>query len=219
MKHLNQDKIKNENFVFIFLIFMIFAITPSIAFSQSQISDTICDDFQLEYTIEGGEIIEICHNPDLISLSMSIDASDDGQITIQIPRSMVYSLSQGCVSQDLLAVLLNGEDFTDFEIQNTPSSRIFTIDFPQGQNTLEFIGTYMLDVRIHDYCGVIYGYDSQFLPPLKQINNGISPKGILCNDGLELILKPSDNSPACVKPETSKILLERNSFIQSLLDD
>jgi hypothetical protein len=47
------------------------------------------------------------------------------------------------------------------------------------------------------------------LPPLKQIKSGISIDKIQCRDNLQLILKTSDNSPACVKPETKTKLIER----------
>ena len=44
--------------------------------------------------------------------------------------------------------------------------------------------------------------------PLKQTHDGISPDDIICKDGLELIFKNND-SPACVKPETASVLIER----------
>ncbi len=48
-------------------------------------------------------------------------------------------------------------------------------------------------------------------PSLKtQIKNGISPDFLTCTDGFELIFKSSDNSPACVKPETKDKLFERD---------
>ncbi|MEO9277056.1 MAG: hypothetical protein ABI340_04675 [Nitrososphaera sp.] len=47
------------------------------------------------------------------------------------------------------------------------------------------------------------------LSPLKQFQSGISLQHIQCYDGLELILKSSDGSPACVKSDTVQILIER----------
>ena len=44
--------------------------------------------------------------------------------------------------------------------------------------------------------------------PLKQIAQGIVPKNVTCNEGLTLIIKHND-SPACVRPDTAKILEER----------
>lgn len=47
------------------------------------------------------------------------------------------------------------------------------------------------------------------LSPLKQIKAGISPEKIVCREGLELILRSSDDLPACVTPETKQKLIER----------
>jgi hypothetical protein len=47
-------------------------------------------------------------------------------------------------------------------------------------------------------------------PSLKtQIKNGISPDFLTCNEGLELIFKHRDSSPACVKPSSIAKLVER----------
>ncbi len=47
------------------------------------------------------------------------------------------------------------------------------------------------------------------LSPLKQFKSNILPKDVQCKQGFMLVLKNEDNSPACVKPDTSKILVER----------
>ncbi len=47
------------------------------------------------------------------------------------------------------------------------------------------------------------------LSPLKQFQSGISLQHIECRNGLELIFKSSDGSPACVKPDTKIKLVER----------
>jgi len=46
-------------------------------------------------------------------------------------------------------------------------------------------------------------------PPLKQIKAGIMSNVVQCKEGLELIFKLSDGSPACVKPKTVEKLIER----------
>jgi hypothetical protein len=47
------------------------------------------------------------------------------------------------------------------------------------------------------------------LSPIEQIRIGVPPEKIQCDEGLELIFKPSINSPKCVKPETKIKLIER----------
>jgi len=47
------------------------------------------------------------------------------------------------------------------------------------------------------------------LPPLKQISSGTLPENVTCTEGLQLIFKARDNSPACVKQSTAQKLLVR----------
>ncbi|MBI2111757.1 MAG: hypothetical protein HYT44_05280, partial [Nitrosarchaeum sp.] len=47
------------------------------------------------------------------------------------------------------------------------------------------------------------------LSPLKQFKNGIKSNLIDCKPTLVLIIKNSDGSPACVKPDTKSRLFER----------
>jgi len=49
----------------------------------------------------------------------------------------------------------------------------------------------------------------EFKTPRHQIQVGILPNEIQCKDGLELIVKSTDGSPACVKPLTAEKLVER----------
>lgn len=45
--------------------------------------------------------------------------------------------------------------------------------------------------------------------PLKQFKDGIPISDIKCTNGQQLIVKKSDNTPACVFPSTISILIER----------
>jgi len=45
--------------------------------------------------------------------------------------------------------------------------------------------------------------------PLQQLKSGIASKDVKCHDNFLLTFKAKDGSPACVKPETAKILYER----------
>ena len=51
---------------------------------------------------------------------------------------------------------------------------------------------------------VYVGFD----PPLKQLAQGVAPEEVICNEGLELIIK-HNQSPACVRIETAIKLEER----------
>lgn len=47
------------------------------------------------------------------------------------------------------------------------------------------------------------------LSPLKQYSSGISTNNLECNQGLQLLIKAEDGSPACVTPETANKLTVR----------
>lgn len=49
----------------------------------------------------------------------------------------------------------------------------------------------------------------QTLPPLVQLNYGVPAKDVKCKQGLQLVIKAEDGSPACVKPDTAQKLIER----------
>lgn len=55
--------------------------------------------------------------------------------------------------------------------------------------------------------------DMQFavdpMSPMEQFRSGVLPKDIVCSQQLELVIKSSDNSPACVRYTTASFLIER----------
>ena len=57
-----------------------------------------------------------------------------------------------------------------------------------------------------------------FPPPLKQIRDGTDPSNVTCTEGLELVLKKSNGSPACLKPSSVAKLIERGWAIHILPD-
>jgi len=46
------------------------------------------------------------------------------------------------------------------------------------------------------------------MAPLKQIDSGIAPEEVECGDMMELIIKSSTGSPACVKSATAERLVQ-----------
>ena len=52
------------------------------------------------------------------------------------------------------------------------------------------------------------------LPPLKQMQDGVEPRQVQCNEGLQLLLKKSSGSAICVSANTASILMERGYATQ-----
>jgi len=51
------------------------------------------------------------------------------------------------------------------------------------------------------------------LSPFKQLQKGILPQEIICKTDFNLIFKPTDSSPACVKSSTKSILIQRGWIV------
>jgi len=72
---------------------------------------------------------------------------------------------------------------------------------------LGITGDYESDLLIGwSSTGIAFEY---FASPLKQLESGIASNKIKCREDLELIFKPSNNNPACVKPDTAGKLIKR----------
>jgi hypothetical protein len=56
---------------------------------------------------------------------------------------------------------------------------------------------------------VMDGKEKQYLTPLQQGFAGIASHSIICAEGLKLIFKSNDGSPACVSSATATKLIER----------
>lgn len=60
--------------------------------------------------------------------------------------------------------------------------------------------------------GIVHSIDPDSVivsSPLKQLESGTNADQVKCNQGFQLIFKQENMSPICVKPDTSKILIER----------
>ena len=57
-----------------------------------------------------------------------------------------------------------------------------------------------------------------FPSPLKQISDGVLPENVTCTEGLVIILKSTNNSPACVKPSSVEKLIQRGWAIEKIFD-
>jgi hypothetical protein len=49
----------------------------------------------------------------------------------------------------------------------------------------------------------------KMLPPLEQFKSGTPAKTIQCGEGLSLVIKIEDGSPACVSPTIAQVLVAR----------
>ncbi len=94
------------------------------------------------YEITGGKILSIIPDVDANSLIISIDATDDGSLTLTIPRSVLDALL-GNGDDDDFFVLVDDEE-VDFDEITSSTDRILTITFQAGAEQIEIIGTFVV---------------------------------------------------------------------------
>ncbi len=85
-------------------------------------------------TVKGGTL-----DMDSKSLIVRIDADSDGEITLDIPRSVLDSKSGNMDSR--FFVLVNGEEDDIYSESKTDETRSVTIQFESGVDEIEIIGT------------------------------------------------------------------------------
>ena len=93
------------------------------------------------YEITGGKILSIMPDVDANSLIISIDATDDGSLTITIPRSVLDATFNG--EDDDFFVLVDNEE-RDFDEIKSSTDRTLTIGFEAGSEEIEIIGTFVV---------------------------------------------------------------------------
>jgi len=98
-------------------------------------------DFGITYQITGGSVISITPDVDQSSLIIVIEAVDDGELTITLPREVIDAKLNG--DDDEFFVLVDAEE-VDFDETKTDLERTITIGFLAGTEEIEIIGTFVI---------------------------------------------------------------------------
>ena len=98
-------------------------------------------DFWINFEITGGRLLSITPDVDANSLIIKIDAFDDGQLTITLPRELIDAKIGD--DDDAFFVLVDGEE-VDFDETATSTDRTLVIAFPAGAEEIEIIGTHVV---------------------------------------------------------------------------
>lgn len=113
------------------------------------VSDNIGDDTitiegaddTISYDITGGKILSVVPDVESNSLVIIIESTDDGVLTMTIPRTILESM-EGEEDSDLF-ILIDGEE-REFDVDTTETSRTVTIEFEYGAEMIEIIGTWVI---------------------------------------------------------------------------
>lgn len=171
-------------------------------------------EFFLPYTITNSKIQKM--TVDCPSMSMIIhlaSTSANGTLTIGLPRSLLDIKTQ-TGGDDNFSILVNGMEVNYLEIDKNQDARTLSIPFSADAMEIEIIGIAIgqnIPVVPH-FCGMGGTNESSYyhlLSPLQQFQSGIDANDVKCVQGLQLVIKAEDGSPACVKQDTATKLIER----------
>ena len=108
--------------------------------TPQQLSATIGSElYCIDYSIDGGTVSGVTLNTASKTLAVQMQADNDGQITLNIPRSVLDAKSG--TTDSVFAVMIDGEQVQQFTESPTNDTRNITIPFQAGSEKIEIIGT------------------------------------------------------------------------------
>ncbi|MHB8601141.1 MAG: PEFG-CTERM sorting domain-containing protein [Nitrosotalea sp.] len=111
--------------------------------TSQQLSATIGTEmYCIDYTINGGTVSGATLNSASKTLVVNIQANNDGQITLNIPRSVLDAKSG--TADSVFAVLIDGEQVQQFTDSPSTDTRTVTIPFQMASEKIEIIGTQII---------------------------------------------------------------------------
>lgn len=113
-------------------------------------------------------------------------------------RDVTTSLGSNLVYNADSSGILNANVSVSYDVINESNPDLSKMD-----NTISKSVSFTINGKNNQ----VGGGHPTILSPLKQFKSGLNATEIQCNDGLELIIKSHNNSPACVKPNTADRLV------------
>ena len=99
--------------------------------------------FDVEYAIKGGTVKDMVLIPDDYTLEISIEAPDEGSISLKLPRESIDAEKPNG-QDEIFIVLLDNVQFPYQETETNNQSRLITINFEEGTSIIEVIGTFVV---------------------------------------------------------------------------
>lgn len=96
--------------------------------------------FDVQYSIEGGTVKNMLIDKDIFALIVVIESTDDGSISLEIPREALDAKKQD-KTDDTFIIIIDGVEAPYQETVTDSNSRVITINFEQGDSDIEVIGT------------------------------------------------------------------------------
>jgi predicted secreted protein with PEFG-CTERM motif len=104
--------------------------------------------YPVEYKITGGSVTNMVPDEDLFSLTVTVTSTADGNLQIRLPRNVIDARAgtDGRSGADEDFVVFADEVPSDVsnETETTVDRRTLSIDFEQGTETIEIVGTWAI---------------------------------------------------------------------------
>jgi len=99
--------------------------------------------YPLKYNTTGGGVTSITADPAQATFLINIASSEDGTLTIELPRNVIDSKAQGNTDEDY-AVFIDDQPKAFEEITNNNEVRTLQIGFDKGAEKIEIAGTHII---------------------------------------------------------------------------
>ncbi len=99
--------------------------------------------FSVNYTITGGTVKDMTIDQQSLSLIVSINSTSDGSITLQMPRTLIDAKTSSG-TDDSFIILIDGAEVKPQSESADSNFRTLTIQFLQGDQDIEIIGTQII---------------------------------------------------------------------------
>lgn len=99
--------------------------------------------FDVEYSIKGGNLKNIIVDSDNFSLIVEIESIEEGVIALDLPREFIDAKTQEGEDETFI-ILIDGVEATYLESTTDTKFRKIAINFEEGDESIEIIGTYAI---------------------------------------------------------------------------
>lgn len=164
--------------------------------------------YGIPYNLSNATLVTSLLDLPAMELIFELNATNAGQLMVELPRSVIDSTRNGNDKPYLIFVgdILSGTKRVKAnEVQTTDTNRTLKINFTKNDNMIGIVGTYFIESNSTMKIRNGYGAWS----PLQQYQKGFDAQDIVCKNEFILVIKTEDGFPACVKPDTAQKLVER----------
>ncbi len=100
-------------------------------------------DFSLSYSITGGSITNIYPEVESTALVIEIETTDDGELTITLPRELIDNKVDGA-DADFIVLIDLAQEAEGVSETKTSTDRTLTIPFYNGAERIDIIGSFII---------------------------------------------------------------------------